>query len=204
MDIHMSKHHPHILAALACGLSWAHPASAGDEQAWALSKDGQEVIDTRSGQAWSRCVEGMQWDGKRCKGEALALTHKEALARATARRNADGQAWRVPRVTELRRLAADMAGHPRLARELSTGGQDGVTSDLYWASTSNVDTRTGVANPYNYGNIVRGVNGGNATSMAFLHGWAVDMSTAEATGDVLKKTKLRVRLIRTTEHPEHP
>jgi hypothetical protein len=190
----------------ACGLAmqaalhtaaWAkEPANAAASAAgsWVVSTDGSEVIDVRAGQVWSRCVEGMQWTGKTCQGEPTLLTHKEALSLVSARRKADGREWRLPRVTDLRHLVSDTAT-PRgqYARLFSA-----APAGWYWASTANVDTASKEVNPYNYGNVMAARNGtASVNRMAFLHGWAVNMETGEADGEVSRRSKLPVRLVRT-------
>lgn len=177
-----------MLAPLAC-LAEARGAAPG----WRPSADGREVIDVRTGQAWSRCVEGMHWTGKTCAGEPTLATHKEALALASQRRQADGLDWRLPRVTDLRRLAQDAKG--------DKGGEadrlfPGAPRDLHWAGTARVDTRSTAVNPYNYGNIAEHRSPDNLNRLGFLHGWAVDMRTGEAQGEVSKRTRLPVRLVR--------
>lgn len=185
-----------MLAPLAC-LAEARGAAAG----WRLSADGREVIDERTGQAWSRCVEGMHWTGKTCAGAPTMATHKEALALASQRRQADGLDWRLPRVTDLRRLAQDAGATGAKGAKGDQGGEadrlfPGAPRDLYWAGTARVDTRSTAVNPYNYGNIAEHRSPDNLNRLGFLHGWAVDMRTGEAQGDVSKRTRLPVRLVR--------
>lgn len=183
---------------LAIGLTlmltpWACLAEArGAAPGWHPSADGREVIDERAGQAWSRCVEGMHWTGKACAGSPTLATHKEALALASQRRQADGLDWRLPRVTDLRRLALDTSGKGGDADKLFPGSP----RDLYWAGTARVDTRSTAVNPYNYGNIAEQRSPDKLNRMGFLHGWAVDMRTGEAQGEVSKRTRLPVRLVR--------
>jgi hypothetical protein len=181
--------------ALVCLMASGVTAWAKDQSAtpvWTVSSDGSEVIDVHARQVWSRCVEGMRWVGKTCVGEPALVTHKEALALASARRKADGLEWRLPRVTDLRHVVGDTAAPPKLYAQLFPAAPTG----LYWASTANVDTASREVNQYNYGNIAQGRTGANANRMAFLHGWAVDMDTGQGSGDVPKRNKLPVRLVR--------
>jgi hypothetical protein len=46
---------------------------------------------------------------------------------------------------------------------------------------------------------MRGRTNENTNRMAFLHGWAVNLTSGEARGDVTKRTKLPVRLVRPQE-----
>ena len=149
----------------------------------APSADGAYVIDPRSKLAWPRCVEGMQWNGQTCTGQARLMTHGEALALAQARFKAEGVAWRLPRLTELRRWAATDQ-----ARQLFPA----APQDWTWTSTSRIDSTQ--ANPYAYDNIARGSAGHD--TLAVQQGWAVNMATGEARGGVSRRTPLVVRLVR--------
>lgn len=177
---------------LASVNAWAagKPASAD----WVPSSDGVEVVDVHARQIWARCVEGMQWDGQTCHGEPVLATHKEALALASARRKADGLDWRLPRVTDLRRLVNETGARRGLSQALFPA----APRDWYWAGTANVDASSGAAaNPYNYGTVMRGQDNTGLNRMAFLNGWAVDMASGDARGDMPKRTaRLPVRLVR--------
>ena len=181
--------------AMGCLMAMAATAWAKEpvtKPVWTVSSDGSEVIDVHARQVWSRCVEGMRWVGKSCQGAPALVTHKEALALASARRKADGLDWRLPRVTDLRHLVSGTAAPPKLYAQLFPAAPTG----FYWASTANVDTSTTEVNQYNYGNIAQGRTGANVNRMAFLHGWAVDMESGEGSGDVSKRSQLPVRLVR--------
>ena len=152
---------------------------------------GAQILDPHTGLAWSRCVEGMHWNGKTCVGQPVRVGHAQALALAAARKDVDGLAWRLPRVTELERL---------LHRAGSTPGLDPVLfpaapAEGHWAMTASVDLSLKPVNPYNYANIQRGRTDENTTQLSFLHGWAVNTTTGEARGDVPKRTELPVRLV---------
>ncbi len=169
------------LTALAAAQT-AAPEAAGLSGP-AATADGQYVIDPRSKLAWPRCVEGMRWDGQTCTGQPRYLTHGEAVALATARFKAEGVAWRLPRLTELRRWAASEQGRALFPA---------TPQDWHWTSTSRVDTTQ--ANPYNYDNITRG--SGTQDRLGVQQGWALHMGTGEARGDVGRRTPLVVRLVR--------
>jgi len=185
--------------AVAIALTWsvaaARAADPGETSKLVLSDDGTEVINVRAGLAWSRCVEGMRWTGKTCAGEPKLLDHAQAIAAASSRSKAEDLHWRVPRVTELQRLVDKTARSPGLDPALFPA----APQDWHWAGTANV--RTAQVNQYNYGNIAQGRTSENANHMAFLHGWAVNMSTTEARGDTSKRSKLPVRLVRRIESP---
>ena len=157
---------------------------------WQLSDDGSLVIHTKTGSAWKRCAEGMSWTGKACTGEPRLLSHADALALAAATAKADGVRWRLPRVTELQRLVKRGESPHRLDPVLFPGGP----REWHWASTANVRQQS--VNPYNYGNVMRGVNADNVNQMAFLHGWAVNLSSGDADSETPKRNLLPVRLVR--------
>lgn len=167
--------------------AFAHPATAGGA-ALQPSADGEALVDRAAGIAWARCVEGQPWDGRRCSGTPEHLTHAQARSAAARRHAADGLPWRLPRVTELQRLARSARGTTLLA---------GAPADLHWSASATVDTRE--VNPYSYRNIEHGVDAGNANSISFLHGWAVDPSSGESRGEVPKRNRLVVRLVRSLD-----
>lgn len=174
----------------------AAPATPPDKPVLVPADHGAQLLDQRSALVWSRCVEGMKWNGKTCTGQPTLVNHTQALALAAARKEADGFAWRLPRVPELQRLVSH-ADHGL--------GPDPVLfpaapAEWHWAMTASLQPSTSPVNQYNYGNIVSGLTNENATQVAFLHGWAVNMTTGEARGDVLKRTELPVRLVWSLEN----
>lgn len=185
-----------VAALLLAGFAWAPALAAGpadapasDTTALAPTADGAGVFDPRARTVWARCVEGMQWNGNTCAGRALLLTRAEATARAKARSAADAQAWRLPRSLELRRLVDKQAKPPGVDARLFPGAPSG----LHWSGTANV--RQLSVNPYNYDNVASGRTKGGSR-LAALEGWAVDMDTGNAHGDVSRASKLPVRLVR--------
>ena len=183
---------PKIAAAWVCALA-AHSALAGN-QAQApdlvVSKDGTCVLDLRSKLAWSRCAEGMQWNGQTCAGEPLLVSHAEAVSLARARAKAEGLPWRVPRVKELQHIVSK-AAHAGQGKAVFFPA---APPDWHWSVAVNIDVSE--VNQYDYSNIERGVTAQNANRMAFLHGWAVNAQSGVARGEVPKRTKLPVRLVR--------
>lgn len=178
--------------AMAAACMAGRPASSD----WLPTTDGTEVVDVHARQAWARCVEGMRWDGITCRGEPVLATHKEALALASERRKADGLDWRLPRVTDLRRLVNETVARGRRSQALFPS----APHDWYWAATANVEPSAGAANPYNYGTVMRSQDNTSPRRMAFLNGWAVDMDTGDARSDMPKRTtRLPVRLVRSMD-----
>ena len=156
-----------------------------------VTDDGAGIVDEAARLAWSRCVEGMQWNGRTCAGEAGSMTHAEALAAAAARARIDGLPWRLPRVSEMQHLA--LGTPPALAPVLFPAAPRG----WHWSATAVVDL--GGVNQYRYQNIRRHVTEENVNRVAFLQGWAVDLATGEARDDILKRTALPVRLVRSLD-----
>jgi hypothetical protein len=170
------------------------PVRAADSTAsprFIISEDGASVIDRHSKLVWSRCVEGMQWNGRICSGEPKALNHGEATMLAKARKDAESVNWRLPRVPELQQLVNKKAGLVGLDPVLFPA----APRDWHWSATVVVDTTP--VNQYSYGNVMQGLTNDNVNRLAFLHGWAVNLESGAARGDVTKRTKLHVRLVRT-------
>lgn len=187
------------LAAVVGGL-WVLSAVASPQQQgsadWRVSDDGAYVIDVRAQLAWPRCVEGMQWNGTTCTGKPLLLDRAEATTLAAARWQAEGVAWRLPRAAELQRLVGKAAHNaPGADARLFPAAPD----LWYWSSTANVSGVRG--NQYNYNTIRQRREGDSAGQMALLNGWAVNMATGEARGDVARASKLPVRLVRPQMEP---
>lgn len=182
-----------LVGAVALALLPGRPAGAQTPPVLVVSPDGSEVINAEAGVAWARCVEGMQWSGKACVGSPQRLDRTQAIAAATARRNAEGKPWRLPRVPEMRHLATQWA-QMEVRAPLSFPA---APQEWYWTSSTTVNT-SGV-NQYDYGAIRRGVTTENAARLRFLNGWAVRWPTGEADGDVNKRTQLAVRLVRSLE-----
>lgn len=183
---------PARLARAAGLLAWAaaSAACAAPPPPWAVTDDGQGVTSPGGTLIWSRCVQGMQWTGRTCAGQPALATRAEAIAWAAARRSTDRLDWRLPRVTELQKLAEPRAHPPGLDARLFPAAPTG----WYWSATARVDTAA--VNPYHYGNIRQGITPQNANHLGFLQGWAVNLDSGEGRDDVLKSTRLPVRLVR--------
>ena len=156
-----------------------------------LTPDAAHVLDRRTTLVWPRCVEGMRWSGKTCVGVALRLTHAEAQALVAARRKADGLNWRLPRVTDLRKLLTDASG-PR--RTLDDSLFPAAPEGWHWAIDPKLEAAS--VNPYNYGSVMRGQTGSHTETLDVRRGWAVNLATGESRGDVPRVTALPVRLMR--------
>ncbi len=173
------------LAALALPVVAAPPPAPAALQP---SQDGTLVIDARARLAWPRCVEGMQWNGRSCTGAARLMTYGEAQALVRERARAEGVRWRLPRVNELRRLVNRGAQSPGMDAALFPA----APRQWHWTGTASVNTAA--VNPYAYGNVQRG--GAGESRLSAQQGWAVDMDSGAARGDVGRATRLPVRLVR--------
>lgn len=161
-------------------------------QTLAASPDGQALLDAASHRAWSRCAEGLRWDGRGCQGQAALLTYNEALAAARARSEADGLSWRVPLVPELKHFGERLAHAPQPA-VLAPAAPAG----WYWTATARIDSEA--VNPYAYRNVQRGATENHVDRLQVQVGWALDPRSGEARGDVPRRERLPVRLVRSTE-----
>ncbi|NMM82672.1 hypothetical protein B2J86_17375 [Acidovorax sp. SRB_14] len=178
-------------SGLALGLACVAAAAAGPPSPAPLapSGDGTDVIDPRTRLAWSRCVEGMHWNGTTCTGQRQLFDRSQASAQAQARAQAEGLRWRLPRANELRRLVDKGATPPGLDPRLFPA----APRDWHWSGSAPI--RQAQANPYAYDSIVQGRSGGGSR-LAVSEGWAVNLATGEARGDTAKASKLPVRLVR--------
>lgn len=149
-----------------------------------LSADGAYVLDAQNKLAWLRCVEGMTWNGHNCVGEPRLMTFTTAQALAAARAKADGVAWRLPRIHELRRIKEDAAS----ATLFPADPQD-------WTWSGNASISVAQTNQYNYDNIASGSTNRQERLSARM-GWAVHLGNGESRGDVSRGTSLVVRLVR--------
>lgn len=154
------------------------------------SADGTAIVDQRSKLAWARCVEGMVWNGKTCAGQRKLFDRADANAVAQARAKAEDVRWRLPRANELRRLVDKKANPPGIPPQWFPAAPAG----LHWTSTANIKNFSN--NQYNYTNLSQGNAGVTGSRLAALDGWAVDLDTGIASGDVPRSTRLPVRLVR--------
>ena len=178
-----------LIAALALALATPGAVMAQAAAAKpAVSVDGRELIDAGAGLVWSRCVEGMAWDGLRCAGEIKLATHAEALALARARSEAEGRLWRVPRAQELKRLPEHL-GNARQAAALLPDAPSG----WYWTSTVRIESEA--VNMYSYGNVQRGTTERQVDRLSPQTGWMVEQPGG-AVRDSPKREKRLVRLVR--------
>jgi hypothetical protein len=179
----------HLIAVSALILSLPCAVQAEDAAPKLTpSADGQELIDAAAGLAWSRCAEGMRWDGRRCDGEIKLFTHAEALASARTRSEAEGRLWRVPRVQELKRLPEHLGSKPQAAVLMPD-----VPRGWYWTSTVRIESEA--VNVYSYANVQRGTTERQADRLSLQAGWQVEYPSG-AVRSSPKREKQLVRLVR--------
>lgn len=87
---------------------------AASAQPFAISIDGTEVTDQKTGLVWRRCSEGMSWNGSTCAGTASAFTHEAALQYAATQASSTGVAWRLPNVKELASIVDRSRNNPAI------------------------------------------------------------------------------------------
>jgi len=168
----------------------AAPASVADEAARLVpSADGREWIDAAAGLAWTRCVQGMEWDGRRCVGEPVLATHAQALAFARAHAEADGRPWRLPRVIEFKHFLERFRPGKDAALQASMG-----PAGWYWTGSTRIESEA--VNQYSYRNVQRGAAPGHVDRLAVQTGWAVEQPGGAASGDMARREKLAVRFVR--------
>ncbi len=85
-------------------------ASSQAQSRFTMSADGQEVTDTSTKLTWRRCVEGLAWDGKTCKGKLAKFKFRAAKATAAG----VGKGWRIPSREELVGLVDMAKKKPRI------------------------------------------------------------------------------------------
>jgi hypothetical protein len=114
-------------------LAVALPAAA--QNRYAVSADGQEVVDQTTKLTWKRCAEGLKWDGKACKGKLLRFKYREAKEHATQA----GSGWRLPTREELTGLVSknekkkpliDKTAFPDTPKQLFWATRPGADDDL--------------------------------------------------------------------------
>lgn len=112
-----------VLAAEPC------PGTRPDD--FNATEDGL-VIDNGTGLMWTRCLEGMSWDGTSCTGTATEAEPEDAFQLAVDATHAGYNDWRVPNIKELDSLA-EWACH---APALDAAAFPGMPADGFlWSST---------------------------------------------------------------------
>ena len=175
-------------AALCLALPVAHAAWAHD---WRVQgPQSQEVVDAATGLIWRRCVEGMYWTGDACAGDAQSMDWTQAQARARAMAHADAQAWKLPTLAQLKSLAAFARSQPAAFAPLFPQSPSG----WYWSGSSSVNSAA--VNPFDYGNVQRGVDGTNVNRISYRQAWAVEFGARDAQENMPRRSALHVRLVR--------
>lgn len=179
-------------AALVIAAGLALAGGLAGAQTLVPSADGRELLDAAGRRAWARCVEGMRWNGSSCQGQPALFTHAEALAMARSRSEAAGRTWRVPQVPELKHFGERLAHAPQ-ATTLAPAAPQG----WYWTSSVRIDNEA--VNPYAYRNVQRGATETHVDRLVVQLGWALDPRSGDARGDMPRRERLPVRLVRSLE-----
>lgn len=92
-----------------------------------VSAEGDQVIDRHQRLVWRRCLQGQQWNGATCLGEARRFEWRLALQNASRA----GSGWRLPNVKELATLIDDTRPDGTIDPVLFPGSQ---VTDV-WSNT---------------------------------------------------------------------
>lgn len=98
---------------------------------YAISADGSEVTDSKTGLIWRRCPEGMTACASECSGVPGAYTWEQSLALAEEAALASGKAWRLPTVKELAGIVDASFGNPAIDKNAFPG----TPATPFWSVT---------------------------------------------------------------------
>ena len=100
-------------------------------RSWALGTDGT-ARQAAAGLTWYRCNAGERFVNGACVGEALRVSHTEALQYAQDFSSASGRAWRLPTVEEMRDLRQSSCHNPAIDTRVFPSAR----ADHYWSAES--------------------------------------------------------------------
>lgn len=111
----------------------AVPGSAGApvQPRYAVSADGSEVTDSKTGLIWRRCPEGMTACTSGCSGSPAAYTWEQSLALAGEAALTSGKPWRMPTVKELAGIVDASFGNPAIDKYAFPG----TPATPFWSAT---------------------------------------------------------------------
>ena len=98
---------------------------------YAISADGSEVTDSKTGLIWRRCPEGMTASSNGCSGVAAAYSWDQSLALANEVALASGKSWRLPNAKELSSIVDASLGNPAI----DTHAFPGTPAAPFWSAT---------------------------------------------------------------------
>lgn len=98
------------------------------------------VTDPGSGLVWQKCALGQIWSGSTCSGQATLMFWEKAMQAAKENRFLGKNNWRLPKLSEFRRVIGDdrechsgpRAASARLSHPISNNGGLGD----FWSSTT--------------------------------------------------------------------
>jgi hypothetical protein len=97
---------------------------------YAISANGQEVKDNKTGLIWRRCAEGMTAKSGTCTGKAAAFSFDDAQKRAVTQAKSSAVAWRAPSAIELRSIADES----RFKLAIDTAAFPATPPNNFWTS----------------------------------------------------------------------
>ncbi len=107
-------------------------------QPFAISADGSEVTDQKTGLIWRRCAEGLSWNGATCAGTPTTFTHEAALQYAAAQAVTTGLPWRLPNIKELVSITDRSSTNPAI----DATAFPGTPASPFWSATPYVGVPT--------------------------------------------------------------
>ena len=114
---------------IAHGVRLVRGSESAPTVRYSFINDGTEVVDSKTGLIWRRCVEGKAWNGSTCVGTSGLFTHETALIRAQSQ-----SGWRLPNRKELGSIT------DRLTTDLTSNSTLFIGTPLqstFWSSSPN-------------------------------------------------------------------
>lgn len=102
-------------------------ASASVQNRYSYINSGAEVVDSKTGLTWRRCIEGMTWTDTTCTGTANTYMHEQALVQAKSQTG-----WRLPNRKELASIVDRSRRNPAID---SVVFPNTPPVDAFWSSS---------------------------------------------------------------------
>ena len=90
------------------------------------------IAQHASGDVWYRCKAGQSFRGKKCLGDALKLTRREADSYLRDFSEKSGETWRLPTKSEFKKILESSCDSPNVNPNVFPG----LTTDNYWLQDS--------------------------------------------------------------------
>lgn len=101
--------------------------------------DGAQVLDTKTGLIWQRCIEGSNWNGKTCQSEISILpgrriSYSDANRRAIAK-STKTVVWRIPTKAELITIREPSCYNPSIDLQVFPASPKWTSDGSFWSSS---------------------------------------------------------------------